>query len=163
MPPALIFSSFYIRNVDTDLETYRHNPLTICWELEAMRAVWQAEVLRISSHQLSTQPHVMTTDKLSQQRVWHTEGAQCYPLSARQEQPCHACQAGNPGDVPKVEPGHPFTEPLCPLGAGTGNRPELSPERKLGILRRVWHGEYLIPCPLLPTPAEDQDSVWGDR
>lgn len=110
-----------------------------------------------------TQPHVMTTDKLSQQRVWHTEGAQCYPLSARQEQPCHACQAGNPGDVPKVEPGLPSTEPLCPLGAGTGNRPELSPERKLGILRRVWHGEHLIPCPLLPTPAEDQDSVWGDR
>lgn len=79
------------------------------------------------------------------------------------EKPCHACQARNPGDVQKVEPGLPSTEPLCPLGARTGNRPELSPERKLGILRLVWHSEYLIPCPLLPTPAEDQDSVWGAR
>lgn len=30
----------------------------------------------------------------------------------------------------------------------------------VGILRVGWYGEYLIPCLLLPTPAEDQDSAW---
>lgn len=59
--PALIFSSLYTRNAERDLKTDAHKPLTICWELEAMRAVGQAEGLRIPSHHPSTHMHIHTS------------------------------------------------------------------------------------------------------
>lgn len=59
----------------------------------------------------------------------------------------------------KVELTLPSMEPLCPLEAGAGNRPELSPREEAQYPGLVRSGEDLTPCPLLTTPAEAQASV----